>query len=292
MSKKIKDIKGHCFGRLIAKEFYFRDKIKRKTKWKCECECGKIIIADMQNLQSGNTKSCGCLESQLLSQRNKLNRIYNLNETYFDSIDNEEKAYFLGFIIGDGFIGKNIIKISLHSKDKEILESFKTSIQSTAPIKYFKSRCDQDHVILCLGSEKLCKRLKLMGILHNKTLSINQFNFDCIPNNLFRHFMRGLFDADGNIFIPKNNRTACRFSIIGNEDFLFKCQTKMMENININRTKLYHPPISNKVATMYYSGMNNISKIFDYLYQDATVFLHRKKNYFMKIITNRIINYV
>ena len=290
MDKKIKDISGRVFGKLKVVEFYDRDKIKKRTKWKCQCECGKEVVVDLKNLMSGNSKSCGCVGSKKISDRNKKSRIYNINEQYFDDVDSEEKAYFLGFIIGDGFVGKNTIKISLHSKDIEILEKFKLSISSNSPIKHFKSRCNQDHVLLNCCSEKLCQKLKSLGILNDKTISIGSFNINQVPDVLFRHFMRGLFDADGNIFIKNKSRSACRFSIIGNEKFLLKCQLKMMQSINIKQTKLYRPRISDKVATMYYSGMNNICKIFDYLYKDSTVFLSRKKEYFVKIINNRVIN--
>ena len=34
-------------------------------------------------------------------------RLYQLNEDYFEIIDTERKAYFLGFLMADGFIDKN-----------------------------------------------------------------------------------------------------------------------------------------------------------------------------------------
>ena len=35
-------------------------------------------------------------------ERTIMNRVYSLNETYFDVIDTEEKAYFLGLLYADG----------------------------------------------------------------------------------------------------------------------------------------------------------------------------------------------
>ena len=42
-------------------------------KYECLCDCGNIIIARGTNLQSGNTKSCGCLATEKRSAVGKAN---------------------------------------------------------------------------------------------------------------------------------------------------------------------------------------------------------------------------
>ena len=65
---------GKKFGRLIA--------IKRigtksgSALWLCECECGKTTEVNTSMLNSGNTKSCGCIHSEQLASRNHNNRIH------------------------------------------------------------------------------------------------------------------------------------------------------------------------------------------------------------------------
>lgn len=44
----------------------------------------------------------GILKQYKIKCRPKTSRKYNLNQNYFDNIDCEEKAYFLGFIFADG----------------------------------------------------------------------------------------------------------------------------------------------------------------------------------------------
>jgi hypothetical protein len=53
------DIAGQVFGRLTA--------IKRMghtswriSRWRCQCRCGRKIIARLDQLRDGTTKSCGC----------------------------------------------------------------------------------------------------------------------------------------------------------------------------------------------------------------------------------------
>lgn len=48
------------------------------------------------------------------------------NRHVFDTIDTNEKAYWLGFIIADGYLNdnKNMLRIKLSDKDKRHLEKF------------------------------------------------------------------------------------------------------------------------------------------------------------------------
>ena len=67
----------------------------------------------------------------------------DLNEHYFQEIDTEAKAYFLGFILTDGNIFKesgssnrqSSISITQSCKDKYILEKFLKEVGSTARVR-------------------------------------------------------------------------------------------------------------------------------------------------------------
>ena len=57
---KFTDITGKRFGRLVAIE---RVGSQHKSPlWKCICDCGNIIDVSLQKLNTGDTKSCGCLK--------------------------------------------------------------------------------------------------------------------------------------------------------------------------------------------------------------------------------------
>lgn len=43
------------------------EKNKRQRKFKCNCVCGNIVFAQMTNLKSGSTKSCGCFTKNRLT---------------------------------------------------------------------------------------------------------------------------------------------------------------------------------------------------------------------------------
>jgi len=57
-------------------------------------------------------------------------RKYNLDESFFTRIDNEEKAYWLGFFAGDGAItDENRLRLKLATKDKAHLKKFKEIVK-------------------------------------------------------------------------------------------------------------------------------------------------------------------
>ena len=62
---RYKDIKGMKFGRLIVVEYYGADKHKNAL-WECQCDCGNTKLISGNNLRKGITKSCGCLQKELL----------------------------------------------------------------------------------------------------------------------------------------------------------------------------------------------------------------------------------
>lgn len=55
------------FGRLTVVKFHTRD--RRGTVWLCKCDCGESIFSTSGRLRSGNTRSCGCLRSEMISER-------------------------------------------------------------------------------------------------------------------------------------------------------------------------------------------------------------------------------
>ncbi|HEV3223934.1 MAG TPA: hypothetical protein VGZ90_13690 [Puia sp.] len=86
MIQKFKDITGVRFGKLIAISRQSKKINNRsRTFWTCKCDCGKIKIIDLDHLQSGHTKSCGCESSK--------HRLKYINITHGDSKSKEFKAW-------------------------------------------------------------------------------------------------------------------------------------------------------------------------------------------------------
>lgn len=65
---RTKNIVGKTFGRLTVVKLAPKVDGKRR-KWLCLCSCGNYIEVDTSSLSSGLTRSCGCLNKELASER-------------------------------------------------------------------------------------------------------------------------------------------------------------------------------------------------------------------------------
>lgn len=69
-----KDITNHRFGNLVAKEYI------KGGKWLCQCDCGNTTVVDTRMLNSGHTRSCGCLLKKVNSENNTIDMTNFENE--------------------------------------------------------------------------------------------------------------------------------------------------------------------------------------------------------------------
>jgi len=58
---------GKTFGRLTVVSLDHTDK---NSHWLCRCSCGNELVVPRPNLSTGHTKSCGCYNSEVTTQRN------------------------------------------------------------------------------------------------------------------------------------------------------------------------------------------------------------------------------
>jgi len=83
MSRLI-DLTGQRFGRLTVierAEDHIQPTGKHETKWRCVCDCGNITVAYGGSLRNGGTKSCGCLQREIVSQRHKRHKRHGDSKT-------------------------------------------------------------------------------------------------------------------------------------------------------------------------------------------------------------------
>lgn len=202
-------------------------------------------------------------------------RKYYINDNYFETIDSEDKAYFLGFMFADGYnnTDKGEARLKLHTKDIEILKLFSEKLQTNKPLRY-----DRTYIYLAIENNKISTDLARHGCVKAKT---HILKFPQLEDKLIRHFIRGYFDGDGCVTWNKK-RKSLYFSIVANEKFLTDIQNLLMINVDLSKTKFSqrHKNRNNFIMTMVYGGRFNCQKIFHYLYNDATIYLTRKKKKF------------
>jgi len=256
---------------------------------KCE-NCGNEFNKKPSNIKKTRHNFC----NMKCCYKQKDIDIYNRD--FFEEINSEERAYWLGFILADGSINSisNRIHITLARKDREHLIKFCNIFKKTleefehigvshnGKIKtkvFYTSRC-----VVC--SRKLWNDLNNKGIEPNKTLKDNIEIFNHIPLNLLNHFIRGYFDGDGCICKRSKNDKydIYSFHIVGTKQILNLVSDILYQNCKINKMKV----IPDKSIYRIYCGGNlQLIAIRNWLYKNAHIYLERKKSIFDKIKNNR-----
>ena len=203
------------------------------------------------------------------------NRKYFFDLDYFEKIDTEEKAYWLGFLYADGYVSyKGTISLGLQEKDKDHLEKLKKSIKAEQiELQYKKNTKSYS---LNLGSVKMANDLIKLGCTQAKSLILEFPTIEQVPEHLVHHFMRGYFDGDGCIYVPED-KNHCYFSVLGTHNFLDKYEEILLKNIHKDTW-------NENTESIHYGGKNQIQKIFNYLYKDATIYLDRKYEKFKSLL--------
>jgi hypothetical protein len=208
------------------------------------------------------------------NENGKFNRRFRLNVSVFDNIDSEAKAYWLGFIMADGWV---VIKpcyafgLKLSRKDEEHVLLFRDFIESEHHVYYVGS--DRQHCLLRITSKDFVLALIRRGVVPRKSQLLEYPNF--VPTYLERHFIRGYFDGDGWITV---NRNGLAFGIVGRPTFLRRIQKALIESCGLRETKLqFDKRHQGDTASLIYGGNVQCRRIYGYLYDGATVFLKRKE---------------
>lgn len=214
-------------------------------------------------------------------------RKYSINEQYFNEIDCEEKAYFLGMLYADGTNSMKSTEIALRLQidDYEILEKLNNLLQPNKPISVILKEGNRKiQYCLLINSKIISYRLNELGMTPNKTFTLKYP--DWLHDELHQHFIRGYFDGDGCVSFNKLNKQLC-FSFTGTENMMLGIQEKLINDCGYTLSKLNirHPERYDNIRTLSYFGNGNSRKMYDYLYDNANIYMKRKKNKFNKHLT-------
>ena len=209
------------------------------------------------------------------------------DHNFFEALDTEEKAYWLGFIMADGCIletGKRkkqrTISIELALVDIRHLKKWHAAIKSTRSInKYDRLRKNKGvgkifrSAVSNHSSIKMAADLLKYGCTPRKTLVL-KFPLN-IPNGLLNHFIRGYFDGDGSFYLDRRYKTPQLIAnFVGTPNFINGIIGRLPVG---SKAKHYK---RGKVSTMFITGNINAINFGRWLYNNATIFLDRKKKLF------------
>lgn len=210
---------------------------------------------------------------------------YTLNEKFFEHINTETKAYWLGFISADGCVRKHInasggttyrLVIKLQDKDHTHLQKFLIDIESDTTVKFrYTTAAGRSHrqCYVHIGSKRIVTDLIKLGVVPNKT---NTLKFPHIKKSLYKHYWRGFFDGDGWIFKAAAKKY-WTMGLVGNKSMILSFR-KFLKSIDIKPGKIYNHHSTNGIYTISVTNKSGTVKLSKLFYMKSKVYLDRKHN--------------
>ncbi len=206
-----------------------------------------------------------------------------VNESYFDKIDTEDKAYFLGLLWSDGCNMRrkhaHQIIISLQEDDKHIVEELSTKIYGNADIvtKVIKSCKDgckrKPQYTLRIPSKHISDSLLAIGMTPRKSFTAKWPK--ALSEDLNQHFIRGVYDGDGGISFNNNSKNYT-IGIIGSPVFIKKLHQIIKSKFNCDFHLEKKDNYSSPLFSIKIHGNKKCQMLLDWLYEKSTVQLKRK----------------
>lgn len=210
---------------------------------------------------------------------------YAVNQNYFEKIDNEWKAYWLGFLYADGWIcsDKCVLGLTLCLSDADHVQKFKDSLQAENKIYYTEPKemivCgrqvhSQGQARININNQKLCDDLNALGCVARKTLVLQFPTLEQVPEHLMRHFIRGFFDGDGWVYVNKKKGVPS-IGFVGIPQFINKLQSYLVTKLDLTWVKPRQKPNA-KTIEIDWVALTDVEKLYNYFYNDANIYLPRK----------------
>lgn len=188
----------------------------------------------------------------------------------------EYTSYLYGYILGDGTMEKKSIRIN--STDIENMSRLAdlagdVTRRVVQPMKDGKPYGNQS-MIIRFNSLEYFNFFQDLGIIQNKS------ELGCelkeIPHN--GHFLRGLFDSDGCVTVYRDGLTYCLQSRIeGHKSYLCQLLDEFKEFQGIS---VYSSEVRNGLSKIDFNGYHLSKKFYEFIYQDASIFIERKRKTF------------
>ena len=202
-------------------------------------------------------------------------RKYNVFDEAFEDLSGEESQYWAGFLDADGCVlesGKSYkITVGLQKGDYGHLVKLRQFLKSDVPIHQHENSYG-----LTVASKQIGNRLIDLGITPRKSYKNNKID-DVLAYS--RHFWRGMIDGDGSLGI--NRKGASFFSLCGSRALIVQF-ADYVKSIGGPRNKVGEKGNIYQIAF----GCNTAKFLAKHFYENATIYLDRKKKVVEKIISN------
>lgn len=221
---------------------------------------------------------------------------YYYDKRFFENINREDKAYWLGFLYADGYVhitDRNAeTGIELSAIDIDHLKKFNKSLKGNITPTIRKERngiikSTYGIASFRLYSRQMAQDLISHGCIENKTFYIEFPEFN--ESKLTWAFIRGYFDGDGSMyrdvgrkFIGFSFTCGSQKFLQGLRDFLYKEGIYGYLSEEQRKDERFHK--TSMVYKLLITGLNNAYSFGEKLYNEANIYLDRKKVKYTKAV--------
>lgn len=221
-----------------------------------------------------NKSICDSLKRSGIQTRKK-HEYTKLRHDAFARISSEAAAYFLGWLISDGWVqaNSNQLGLEIHKKDEYILEKIRAYTESETQFIRYKSM-----VRWCVNSPIMKRDLERYGVVAQKTFStyLPYLALEWMPA-----LLRGIIDGDGTVHFA--NTGAIHIKFAGNFELISGVRQFLTETLR----GLTSPKVTpcNTIWTITWTDAVDVERLIEYIWPEPmTEYVLRRKNpYYMKI---------
>lgn len=192
-----------------------------------------------------------------------------------------ELSYVLGLLATDGYLGdrvgkKRAYQVQLVLTDKEIIEYVSKAIGFEGKIYYKKSTKAgvKDVWGIKFGNKIIFERLVELGITPRKSHTLK---LTPVPDHLFSHYFRGVFDGDGSVTQSSNSRMLRIYGV--SPEFHEGLRNKVKSVIGIEMGLWIEKKDVSPMHVAFISKYGDLHKIYNWMYDDVknNLWLERKR---------------
>lgn len=218
---------------------------------------------------------------------------YNSNNPFVANFG-EVDAYLLGLVMADGCVvyqnGCYRMSIALNIKDRDILDKLHKHYKKGSLCEYTDNSGyrEQTRLFWTIYDHNIVHGLMYFEIEPRKTcLEV----LPSIPIDLMPHFLRGFFDGDGYVmakYSEKYSRNIHRMGFALNRKIGEDINKLLERELDIKPKKIRPNGKSKESFLLEWSGVKDLKKLYEYMYNNSTIYLDRKKKIFDKLYSGLI----
>lgn len=204
-------------------------------------------------------------------------RKHELNERYFEKINTEDKAYWLGFVLADGNVHGNRLTIGLAEVDVQHLRKFLLAVGSSSSVIFSRSSgyTDRMQTRVRVNSRHMMSDLLALGVTPRKSATACA-PLDRIPEPLHKHFWRGVVDGDGHVSKPTPESQSPTVNLVGPR-VLCEQFKAWVQTLGPTQNKVCRKRDCKDLWVVSFSRRELSHRILQELYEGCSVALDRKE---------------